>query len=199
VIEDDYDAELRYDRAPVGALQALDPDHVVYLGTASKTLAPGLRLGWMVVPSSLIEPIEALRRLEDMQTAATEQLTFTELLRSGDFERHLRRMRARYRRRRDRFLDVLAERAPSARPVGISAGLRVLLELAPASPPSAEVAERALGRSISLFPVARCYHGGLPETSRDGLVLGYTALPEHDFESGIAALGDLLEQELEPS
>jgi GntR family transcriptional regulator/MocR family aminotransferase len=192
VIEDDYDAELRYDRAPIGALQALDPDRVLYIGTASKTLAPGLRLGWMVVPPALLEPLTQLRTLEDMQTPATEQIAFNELLRGGDFERHLRRMRTRYRKRRDRFLNVLAERAPSVRPVGISAGLRVLVELPAGSPSSTEIAERALERSISLFPVARCHHRGLPASTHDGLVLGYAALTEHDFESATAVLADFL-------
>jgi GntR family transcriptional regulator/MocR family aminotransferase len=197
VIEDDYDAELRYDRAPIGSLQALDPDRVVYVGTASKTLAPGLRLGWMVVPPPLAEPITLLRSLEDMQTPATEQIAFAELLRSGDFERHLRRMRARYRKRRDRFLGTLADRVPTAGTVGIPAGLRVLLELPKPGPASIEIAEHARGRSISLFPIARCYHDGrIPEATRDGLVLGYAALPEHDFERGLAALGTLFEEEV---
>src|SRR5205085_478976 len=151
-------------------LQALDPDRVVYLGTASKTLAPGLRLGWIVVPPALLEPLTHLRTLEDMQTPATEQITFNQLLRGGDFERHLRRMRARYRKRRDRFVRVLAERAPSAQPIGISAGLRVLVELPAGGPSATEIADRALKRSISLFSVARCYHSGLPARSRDGLV-----------------------------
>ena len=164
VIEDDYDAELRYDRAPIGSLQALDPDRVVYVGTASKTLAPGLRLGWMAVPPPLAEPITLLRGLEDMQTPATEQIAFAELLRSGDFERHLRRMRARYRKRRDRFLGTLADRVPTAGTVGIPAGLRVLLELPKPGPASIEIAEHARERSISLFPIARCYHDGrIPE------------------------------------
>ncbi len=199
VIEDDYDAELRYDRAPIGALQALDPDRVVYVGTASKTLAPGLRLGWMIMPPALTEPVAALRRLEDLQTAATEQIAFSELLRCGDFERHIRRMRARYRKRRDRFLAMLAERAPSARPAGISAGLHVLLELPATSPSSTQIEERALTRSVSLFPLLRCYHDVRdPDDLPDGLVLGYAALPEHDFGNGIAALGDLLEEELAP-
>jgi GntR family transcriptional regulator / MocR family aminotransferase len=197
VIEDDYDAELRYDRSPIGALQALDPDYVVYLGTASKTLAPGLRLGWMVVPETFVEPIADLRRLEDMRTAASEQIAFSELLQHGDFERHLRRMRTRYRKRRDRFLEVLDEYAPTAHVAGISAGLRVLLELPPTSPSSGGIAERALAKSISLYPLARCYHGGrIPDGAADALVLGYAALPEHDFERGIAALGELLEEEL---
>jgi GntR family transcriptional regulator/MocR family aminotransferase len=197
VIEDDYDAELRYDRAPIGALQALDPDHVVYVGTGSKTLAPGLRLGWMVVPPTLVEPIADLRRLEDMQTAATEQITFNELLSGGDFERHLRRMRLRYRKRRDRLLEVLADSAPTAHAAGISAGLRVFLELPPSSPSSSEIANRALAKSISLYPLAGCYlDGRIPDDASDALVLGYAALPQHEFERGIAALGELLEEEL---
>jgi GntR family transcriptional regulator / MocR family aminotransferase len=101
--------------------------------------------------------------------------------------------------RRDRFLSVLAERAPTARPVGISAGLRALLEL-PSSPPSTRIVERAAARSISLFPITRCYHNGrIPDDAADGLVLGYAALAEHDFESGLVALGDLLEDELAAS
>jgi len=197
IIEDDYDAELRYDRAPIGALQPLDPDRVIYIGTASKTLAPGLRLGWMVMPPAFAEPIANLRALEDMQTAATEQIAFSELLRGGDFERHLRRMRIHYRKRRDRFRELLAVRAPNARVAGISAGLRVLLELPPTSRSSTEIAQRGLARSISLFPLARCYHSGrIPDDATDALVLGYAALPEHDFERGIAALGELLEEDL---
>lgn len=199
VIEDDYDAELRYDRAPVGALQALDPDRVVYVGTASKTLAPGLRLGWMVLPPDLERPVAQLRTLEDLQTPATEQIAFCELLRGGAFERHVRRMRARYRTRRNRLLRVLAERVPGGHPVGISAGLRVLLEFPPDSPLSSEIARRALERSISLFPVASSYHERVAPPGRDGLVLGYAALPEHEFESGIAALCDLLGEELASS
>lgn len=199
IVEDDYDAELRYDRAPIGALQPLDPDRVIYLGTASKTLAPGLRLGWMVIPPTLVEPIANLRALEDMQTAATEQIAFSELLGCGDFERHLRRMRLHYRKRRDRFSELLAERAPHAHVAGISAGLRVLLELPPGCPSSTAIAQRALARAISLYPIARCYHSGrIPDRAADALVLGYAALPEHDFERGIAALGDLLAEELRP-
>lgn len=194
VVEDDYDAELRYDRQPVGALQALDPDHVAFAGTTSKTLAPGLRLGWLLLPHTLLEPVVALRQMEDVHAPAPEQLAFSQLLVSGAFERHVRRMRTRYRVRRDRLLAMLAERAPSATPVGISAGLRVLLELPPGAPSADELTERAARESIELFPVGRCYHGRQPV--RDGLVIGYAALPEHAFESGIAALGDFLEATL---
>jgi GntR family transcriptional regulator/MocR family aminotransferase len=103
-------------------------------------------------------------------------------------------MRARYRVRRDRLLAMLAERAPTATPVGISAGLRVLLELPAEAPSADELARRAAEQSIELFPVGRCYHSG--RAIRDGLVIGYAALPEHAFESGITALGDFLELSL---
>jgi GntR family transcriptional regulator/MocR family aminotransferase len=190
VIEDDYDAELRYDRPPVGALQALDPQHVAYAGTTSKTLAPGLRLGWLLVPSELVESVVALRATEDVHVPALDQIAFAQLLISGAFERHVRRMRARYRGRRDRLVAMLRARAPRVTPVGISAGLRVLLELPRHGPSGEELADRAAQRSMELFPVGACYHAGRP--ARDGLVVGYAALPEHAFESGLDALGDLL-------
>jgi GntR family transcriptional regulator / MocR family aminotransferase len=190
VIEDDYDAELRYDRQPIGALQALDPDRVAYSGTTSKTLAPGLRLGWLVLPRALLDDVVALRLVEDVHVPSPEQLAFAQLLISGSFERHIRRMRGRYRARRDRLVAMLADRAPAVRPVGISAGLRVLLELPPDGPSAAELVARAEERSIELYSVRRAYHSGEPP--RDALIVGYAALPEHAFEAGLDALGDLL-------
>src|SRR5205814_6546182 len=95
------------------------------------------------------------------------------------------------------LLEVLADSAPTAHAAGIAAGLRVLLELPPSSPPSSEIAERALAKSISLFPLACCYRDGrIPDDASDALVLGYASLPQHEFERGIAALGELLEEEL---
>jgi GntR family transcriptional regulator / MocR family aminotransferase len=194
VIEDDYDGELRFDRPPIGALQALDPGHVAYGGTASKTLAPGLRLGWLVLPEALLEPVLALRQAEDLHVPAPDQIALAELLGSGAYERHVRRMRARYRLRRDRLVAMLAERAPAITPVGISAGLRVLLELPEPGPSANKLAEEGRTRGIELFPVGRFHHHGAP--ARDGVVLGYGALPDHDFEAGLRALGDLLSAQL---
>jgi GntR family transcriptional regulator/MocR family aminotransferase len=124
--------------------------------------------------------------------AATEQIAFAGLLRSGAFERHVRRMRARYRSRRDRLVAMLAASAPAVEPVGISAGLRVLLELPRDGESGAELARRGRERSIELFPVAPCYHDG--RAIRDGVIVGYAALPEHAFDAGLTALGDLLER-----
>jgi GntR family transcriptional regulator/MocR family aminotransferase len=166
----------------------------VFAGTASETLAPGLRLGWLLLPRTIVEPVVAIRRVEDVHVPAPDKLAFSQLRLSGAFERHVRRMRARYRVRRDRPLPMLAERVATATPVGISAGLRVLLELLAEAPSAAELAERAAQQSIELFPVGRCYHSG--RAIRDGLVIGYAALPEHAFESGVTALGDFLERSL---
>ena len=103
VVEDDYDAEFRYDRSPVGALQGLGPDVVVYGGSASKTLAPGLRLGWLVVPEHLIPAFTDAKYAADLGRGVLDQATLAELLASGEMDRHIRRMASTYRRRRDRL------------------------------------------------------------------------------------------------
>ncbi|MDP9256176.1 MAG: PLP-dependent aminotransferase family protein [Actinomycetota bacterium] len=190
IVEDDYDGEFRYDRQPVGALQALAPDRVAYGGTSSKTLVPGLRLAWIVVPPRLLEPIVSLRSAEDVHVAALEQVALCEMLRSGAYERHVRRMRARYRARRDRVLEMLARSAPALVPGGISAGLGMLLELPEGGTTASELIEEAGRRSIELYPLSAAYAGG--RAPSDGIVLGYGALPEHDFEAGLNALGELL-------
>ena len=122
VIEDDYDGEFRYDRRPVGALQSLAPEHVVYAGTASKSLAPGVRLGWLVVPGDLLDPVLAARAHGDWPSAL-DQLTLAELIASGGYDRHVRRMRIAYRRRRDRLLATVQH------VTGIDAGLHAVVEL----------------------------------------------------------------------
>ncbi|MFD7413085.1 PLP-dependent aminotransferase family protein [Kitasatospora purpeofusca] len=150
VIEDDYDGEFRYDRQPLGAMQALDPDRVVYGGTAAKSLAPGLRLAWLALPDELVEPVARLKALADTMSPVTDQLTFAELITSGRYDRHVRRCRLHYRRRRDLLVAALAERAPEVRVTGIAAGLHAVLQLPPGSRPEAEVLGRARAAGLVL-------------------------------------------------
>ena len=111
VIEDDYDGEFRYDRQPVGALQGLAPDRVLYLGTASKSLAPGLRLGWAVVPAELRSALATVKHLR-AGVSSIDQLALADLIERGGYDRHIRSARSLYRRRLDRVIDVVEASAP---------------------------------------------------------------------------------------
>ncbi|MEV5893726.1 PLP-dependent aminotransferase family protein [Nonomuraea fuscirosea] len=190
VIEDDYDAEYRYDRSPVGAMQGLAPDHVVYCGTASKTLAPGLRLGWMVLPAHLVGDVAAAKLLADRGSPVIDQLTFADFLGRGEFDRHLRRMRPVYRRRRDALLDALRTRLPELRPAGIAAGQHVVAWLPPDLDEAAVVAAAArhgLGvQGVGPFRIAAPGPGGL--------IFGYAILGESAIAEGVALLATAIRE-----
>jgi GntR family transcriptional regulator/MocR family aminotransferase len=182
-VEDDYDAEYRYDRAAVGALQGLEPERVVYAGSASKTLAPALRLGWLVVPSALLDAVRAEKTMADRGTARIEQLAFADFLARGELDRHLRRMRIRYRARRDALIAALAQELPEAEVVGIAAGLHVTARL-PFGDEDA-LREEAARRRI-LFETMRDFR---PDD--DGpltLMLGYGQLSEPAIRAGVREL-----------
>ena len=141
VIEDDYDAEYRYDRAPVGALQGIAPDRVVYIGSTSKTLAPGLRIGWMVLPPHLVGAIRLSKGLADTGSSVMDQIAFAALLTTGGYDRHLRQMRRRYLTRRNALLAALARHLPQAGVLGAAAGVHLTVRfpdgypIADAGPP----------------------------------------------------------------
>ncbi|MEV4785782.1 PLP-dependent aminotransferase family protein [Streptomyces tuirus] len=185
VLEDDYDGEFRYDRQPVGALQGLDPDRVVYLGTASKSLAPGLRLAWMVLPPGLAEETAAAKGGVDT-CGVLDQLTLAEFLTSGAYDRHVRATRLRYRRRRDALVAAVAARAPQARVTGIAAGLHVLLRLPPGTEQS--VVQAAHWRGLALHGLARYTHPAAPADPVDALVVGYGTPPDHAWSGALDAL-----------
>jgi GntR family transcriptional regulator/MocR family aminotransferase len=184
-IEDDYDAEYRYDRAAIGALQGLDPDRVIYAGSASKTLAPALRIGWLVVPQSLLQAISQEKLLADRGSARIEQHAFADFLTRGELDRHLRRMRARYRRRRDALVDALTEALPEAIVRGVAAGLHVTAELPDAVDERALQAE-ARDRRVELETMAE-YR---PDITRGPtvLLLGYAQMPESTIRAGVEEL-----------
>ncbi|MEV4560402.1 PLP-dependent aminotransferase family protein [Kitasatospora sp. NPDC049285] len=194
VLEDDYDGEFRYDRQPIGAMQALDPDRVVYAGTASKSLAPALRLAWLALPAALVEPVAARKQLAGGQNGVLDQLTLAELITSGDYDRHIRRSRQLLRRRRDRLVAVLAERAPAVRVTGINAGLHAVLELPPGSLTEAELQRHAGWLGLSVNTRSWCRAAGAPPApdAPPALVIGYGTPPEHAFEGALDALCTLV-------
>ena len=188
VIEDDYDAEYRYDRMPVGALQGLAPDRVVYAGSASKTLAPGLRLGWFVMPEHLAEPMAAAKIAADRGSPALEQLALADLIIRGEFDRHLRRMRPIYRRRRDALLTALALRLPRLEPTGVSAGLHLVTWLPPHLD-EATVVDAAARAGVGLEGVTP-YRISNPGPG--GLIFGYATASEQAIAEGVAILARVI-------
>jgi len=175
-IEDDYDAEYRYDRAAIGALQGLEPDRIVYAGSASKTLAPALRLGWLVVPPTLLDTVTDEKDMADCGTTRIDQHAFADFLARGELDRHLRRMRASYRRRRDLLVATLAECLPEATVHGIAAGLHLTVQL-PDDHDEHAILDQARSRGLGLTTMGpfRARPGSGPPT----LLLGYGQIPEH--------------------
>jgi GntR family transcriptional regulator / MocR family aminotransferase len=186
LIEDDYDGEFRYDRQAVGAMQSLAPGQVVYAGTAAKSLAPGVRLGWLVLPASLVEEVVEAKRARSPLPSTLEQLTLAELLSSGAFDRQVRRARLAYRRRRDRLLAALAGRVEVS---GIAAGLHALAHL-PEGREEHDVVERAAAHGLALQGLRAFTQPG--HERPPALVLGYARPPEHAFSATVARLSAVL-------
>lgn len=190
ILEDDYDAEYRYDREPIGALQGLAPEQVIYAGSASKTLAPGLRLGWLIVPARLVDDVATTKEETDRGSASLEQLAFADFLSRGEFDHHLRRMRPIYRARRDALLAGLRRHLPAFRPVGASAGLHVLAWL-PDSIDEAALVIGAAERGVGLTGVTpyRVGDRGGP----GGVLFGYGTVTEAAIDEGIRLIAEAVD------
>ena len=171
VIEDDYDAEFRYDRAPVPALHASAPDHVAYAGSTSKTLAPGMRLGWLIPPARLYADLLTAKHAADLGCPALPQMVLARLISTGELEQHIRQVRKRQRIRRDALLVAVREHLPSARVRGIAAGLHLLITFPGSETPDTDIAERILEAGVRVHPLSwHCQGEEAP-----GIVLGYAA------------------------
>ncbi|MFE2475914.1 aminotransferase class I/II-fold pyridoxal phosphate-dependent enzyme [Streptomyces sp. NPDC059389] len=188
VVEDDYDAEHRYDRAPVPALRALLPEGVCYAGSVSKLLAPALRLGWLLVPPRLRAAVLAAKRYADLGNPVLAQLVLARLMDSGELERHLRFVRRRHRRRRDAMLRAVAAHLPGARVHGAAAGLHLMVTFDGADFDDTGLAAGALALGVKAHPLS--WHRIRP--GAPGLVLGYAASPPGELEEGVALLGRAL-------
>ena len=189
IVEDDYDAEFRYDREPVGTLQGLAPDRVIALGTVSKTLAPAIRLGWMVCPPALTETIMHEKRLADRGSSLLDQLTVATLIGSGRYDRHLRRMRTSYAARRQALVAGLAEYAPTVTLTGLAAGFHAVAHL-PRTADEQTVVTRARAQHIGLYGMStyRADKATIPPQ----LVLGFGNLTEDTIHSAIRAISQLI-------
>lgn len=186
IVEDDYDAEHRYDRTPVAALQGSAPEQVAYLGSISKSLAPGMRLGWLIAPRRLQADLLAAKHASDLGSSALPQLVLAELLTNGDYERHLRTVRARQRARRDALLAGLRAHLPQARVRGVAAGLHLLVELP--SGDDVAIAEQVRATGVLVHPLS--WHRRLP--GPPGLVLGYAAQTPDRLIEAAARIGQAL-------
>ena len=190
VIEDDYDSEFRYDKEPVGALQGLAPDQVFLVGTASKALAPAVRLGWVHAPSPLAEAVAAEKQMSDRGSCAMDQLALATLLTAGRYDRHLRRMRAVYAHRRAALVEAFARYSPGVRLSGLAAGFHAVASL-PAGADEEAVIAAARERRVGLYGIGA--YRGIPDAAAPpALVIGFGDVGERAIAPAIAAVADLL-------
>jgi GntR family transcriptional regulator/MocR family aminotransferase len=190
IVEDDFDAEYRYGGTGLGALQGLAPDRVAYIGSASKRLTPGMRLGWALLPSWIAWPLIQAKAVEDSGSEAIGQLALHDFIERGELDRHIRRMRLRYQRRREALLEALAGYLPQARISEAAAGLYELVELPEGTDEAALVAAAAArGVGVEGLALHRFNPGGTP-----GLVLGFGCLSEPAIDRGVRLLGEVLNE-----
>jgi GntR family transcriptional regulator/MocR family aminotransferase len=187
IVEDDYDAEHRYDRPPVPALRSVLAEQVCYTGTVSKLLAPALRAGWMIVPHRYRDAVTAAKRDSDLGNAVLPQLVLGRLMESGDLERHLRLLRRRHRRRRDVMISAIRTHLPSARVHGTAAGLHLMITFDGTFADTA-LAGASLARGVKVHPLS--WHSQRPRGP--GLILGYAASSPGAISDGIATIGEAL-------
>lgn len=186
IVEDDYDSEYRYDRVAVGALQGLAPERIVYVGSASKRLAPGMRLGWMLLPSWLTWELTAAKTIEDCGSEIVGQLALHDFIARGELDRHVRRMRLRYERRRSALLGALERWMPDSRVSGADAGLFELVHL-PEGMDESKLLRSARARGVGAEGLS--LHSFTAD-GPPGVLLGYGNLSEPAIEQGVRLLGE---------
>ena len=191
IVEDDYDAEYRYDREPLGALQGMAPDRVIYIGTGSKILSPALRLGWLLASPALAGELAALKLRADGGSSIVDHLALADFVNAGELDRHLRRMRQIYRRRRDLMVEALGEHLPELEVGGMRAGLHLMVNL-PGHVDEAALVARAREQSIAVF--AASDYRVRPAPDEPAMVLGYGCAVDSQIGRGIKRLAQLVRE-----
>ncbi len=188
IIEDDYDGEFRYDRRPIGALQGLDPGCVIYAGTASKSLGPALRMSWLVVPEPLRDHLLRVTHLR-AGVSAIDQLALAEFISRGELDRQVRLMRRRYRRRRDRLVDMLSNEAPWLEVPSTSAGLHLMATITDSDLDEGTILAAASRASVGLAGLRTDHRtAAVPP----GFAIGFSRPSEHHFPAALEHLASLL-------
>jgi GntR family transcriptional regulator/MocR family aminotransferase len=195
LIEDDYDGEFRYDRQPTGALQALAPEHVIYAGTASKSLAPGLRLGWLAAPAALTDELVAAKESLGAENGVLDQLTLARLITSGGYDRQIRQARLVYRRRRDQLIAALGRHVPNVRLTGIAAGLHAVATLPGGSDEGDAVAQAAV-HGVAIDRLAN--YAAAAHSLGPALVIGYSRPADHAYTTAVTRLCAALAETARP-
>ena len=190
IVEDDYDAEHRYDRPPVPALRSMLPERVFYTGSVSKLLAPALRTGWVIAPPRHRDALVAAKRFADLGNPVLPQLVLARLMESGELERRLRQLRRRHRRRRDAMITAIREWLPGAVVHGAAAGLHLLITFEGARFEDTALAAAALARGVKTQPLSWHRQNSGPP----GLLLGYAATPGTVIAEGVAQIGRALDE-----
>ena len=195
LVEDDYDSDFRHEGSPLTALKGLDRcGSVIYLGTFSKSIGAGLRLGYMVVPEELAEPAIAIKTLLNNGQPWLDQAVVADFIRSGDFASHLRRIRRTYLLRRDALVGALLEHFGPVELSGVEGGMHLAWALPTHFPPAAELARLVRVKGVVLYPLASAAAscGRMEGIVRRLILLGYSSLTERQIREGVARIADAL-------
>ncbi|WP_256759394.1 PLP-dependent aminotransferase family protein [Cohnella sp. WQ 127256] len=191
IVEDDYDSEFRYESAPISSLQGLDPDHVIYIGTFSKILSPALRMGYIILPRSLVQVARSLKWLTDLHTPSLEQLTLASFIEEGHLDRHVSKMKKLYRKRRDFLMRLLTQTfADNVTIHGYSTGLHLIAEFSNVTFTPA-LLEHFEQYGVRVYPVS--IHAIYKDNHHNRVILGYGNLSEEKLAEGIRRLESALQ------
>jgi GntR family transcriptional regulator / MocR family aminotransferase len=190
IVEDDYDSEFTYEGAPVPSIQGIAPNHVIYVGTFSKILSPGLRIGYVILPEELVDSFEQIKWFSDRHTSSLEQLVLAQFIREGYLDRHVRKMKKIYKEKRERLVSAIQQNFKKATIIGKSAGMHLVVEI-PGIDFHPTLIHRMKQAGVKVYPIE---HYSLEKGKhRSRIVMGYGGLSLEEIEKGVRLLREILE------